>query len=632
MLQILRNKAQSLVIQVIVVIIALVFIFWGVGANLMNNREAALVVNDEEISFEDFQVAYDRAITNLGNQFGGTVPQGLLESLGIKDQVINQLIQQALLRQGAKKMGLLISREEIQDTIKNMVQFEEDGAFSLEKYQSLLALNNYSPSKFEETVKLDMLVQRTSLDISKFAATANDFEIEELHMMEKSAVAVKYVKISPNDYLESITPIDEDLEKWYTTVQDNYKTDPEIKLQYLDFSYDTVGEKLTIDEATIEQYYEDNTANYTTPEQRSARHILFKADDNSPADVHTKQEEKAQEILELAKSGSDFADLAKQYSEGPTKDRGGDLGSFSKGQMVKPFDDAVFSLKSGEISEVVKTSFGYHIIKLEIIVPATTKPLEEVKVSIMKKLQGEQAKPLAFQVANESYEAIIGAGSLKAYLDANADKKTITTEFFSRNSPPASLANDPKFLTAAFALKEGELSSLIETTNGYAILFAEAINEPSVPALADVKSQVSEDYIMSKAGEMAKETATAILSKAKEGETLGTAAEEKGLTVEESGYLSKNSDTNEESSFPVAMVDDIFKLSGKDPLPAEPRLQDGDFYVFEFIGQKLPEEAITEEDKERYKNAIIQLKQQQLLAAWLDGERQKAKIMTHKSL
>jgi peptidyl-prolyl cis-trans isomerase D len=632
MLQILRNKAQSIVIQAIVVIIALVFIFWGVGANLMNNREAALVINDEEISFEEFQVAYDRSITNLGNQFGGTVPQGLLESLGIKDQVINQLIQQALLRQGAKKMGLLISREEIQDTIKSMVQFEENGAFSLEKYQSLLALNNYSPSKFEETVKLDMLVQRTSLDISKFAATANDFEIEELHRMEKSTVAVKYVKISPNDYLESITPTDEDLEKWYATVQDNYKTDPEIKLQYLDFSYDTVGEKITIDEATIEKYYEDNTADYTTPEQRSARHILFKADDNSPAEVHTKQEERAQEILELAKNGSEFADLAKQYSEGPTKERGGDLGLFSKGQMVKPFDEAVFSLKSGEISEVVKTSFGYHIIKLEKIVPATTKPLEEVKVSIMKKLQGEQAKPLAFQVANESYEAIIGAGSLKAYLDANPDRKTITTDFFSRNNPPASLANDPKFLTTAFALKEGELSSLIETANGYAILFAEAINQPSVPALADVKSQVSEDYIQSKTEEMAKETATALLKKAKEGFTLGNAAEEQGLTVEDSGYLSKNSGANEESSFPVAMVDDIFKLSGKEPLPAEPRLQDGDFYVFEFIGQKLPEETMTEEDKERYKKAIIQLKQQQLLAAWLDGERQEAKIMTHKSL
>ncbi len=632
MLQILRNKSQSIFIQAIVVIIALVFIFWGVGANLMGSREAALVINDEEISFQESQIAYDRAYTNLRNQFGGSdIPQGLLENLGIKEQVINQLIQDALLRQGAVNMGVLISRDEIQETVQNMVQFQKDGAFNLEKYQTLLAANSYSPTKFEETVKLDMLAQKVRIGITNFAATANDFEIEDLHKLEKTTVAVNFVKISPSDYMETIVSPEQDLADYYATVQDNYKTEPQVKLQYLDFSYGNVGKKITIDDASIEKYYQDNNAEFSTPEQRSARHILFKADDSSPADIHESQQKRAQEILELAQNGSDFSELAKQYSEGPTKERGGNLGLFSRGQMVKPFDDAVFSLNAGELSDVVKTSFGYHIIKLENIVTATTQPLEEVKSSIVEKLQIEQGKKLAFQLANESYESIIGAGSLKAYLDANPEIEILNTDFFSRTAPPAGVSSDPKFLSAAFALKSGELSSLVETTSGYAILFAEAIKEPAVPKLADVKEKVIQDFKKSKAEEMAEQTATTLLQKAQESSALSTAAEEAGLTIENSGYLAKN-DSQSEGAFPAAMVEEAFKLSSKEPFPAEPGQNGGNYYVFEYIGQKTPEETLTDEDRERYRTAIIQQKQQQLLSAWLDNQRKQAKIFTHKSL
>lgn len=631
MLQILRNKAQSLVIQIIVVIIALVFVFWGVGANLMDNREAALVINDEEISFQDFQVAYDRAYTNMRDQFGGNVPQGLLESLGIKEQVINQLIQESLLRQGAEKMGLIASREEIQETIENMVQFQEDGEFDLDKYKALLVANRYSPNKFEETIKLDLLVQKANLDIGGFAATATDFEIEDLHRMEKSTVAVKYVVISPKDYSDTIIPTDENLTEWYATVSDNYKTDPQVKLKYLDFSYATVGQKITVDEESIAKYYRDHSAEFTTPEQRKARHILFKADDNSSVEEHEKQKEKAQTIYDLAKDGSDFSDLASKYSEGPTKTRGGDLGLFTRGKMVKPFDDAVFSLKKNEISDIVKTSFGYHIIKLEEIVPAKTTPLEEVKDSIIEKLQVEEGKKLAFQVASEAYESIIAGGSLKSYLDANPEVVVRDTEFFSKNKPSGTVPGDAKFLNAAFELKQGELSSLVETANGYTILSAEAVKEPMVPVLADVREQVIADYTRNKTEEMAKQTATTLLQKAQEEKSLTKAAEMGGMDVADTGYLAKNSQDND-SSFPAPLVAGTFKLSGKEPFPEEPGKHEDTFYVYEFIGQKAPETQLTDEEKENYKNALINAKRQQIISAWLKSQRQQAKIFTHKSL
>lgn len=630
MLQILRDKAQSIVIQAIVVIIALVFIFWGVGTNMMNNREAAIVINDEEISFQDFQTAYERAYNRIRDQFGGNVPQGLLENLGIKEQVTNQLIQEALLRQGAAEMGIVVSREEIRSTVQNMVQFEENGEFNMEKYSTLLAANGFTPTSFEESIKVDLLAQKASLGISGFASSASDYEIDDLYRLEKSTVAVNYVTIPREDFTDSVVIDDEALTDWYTTVQDNYKTEPQLKIKYLDFSYATVGEKVSLDEAIIEKHYKENITDYTTEEKRRARHILFKADNNSAEDVHAAQLKKAQEILDIARQGNDFSELAKQYSEGPSKDQGGDLGLFSRGQMVKPFEDAAFSLEVGGISEVVKTTFGYHIIKLEEISPAVTQPLDKVKDSIRKTLQTEQAKPLAFQVANEAYEGIISLGSLGAYLDANPQVKINETEFFSRSNPPQEFINDQKFLNAAFTLKEKELSSLLETTDGYAIVFAEAVKEPEVPELTTIKDKVTSDFKNAKAAENALEKAKIILQKAKDEASLATSAEQNGLVIMDSGDLSKSEASD--NGLPRNLVESAFKLTANAPYPEEPLSSENSLYILEFKERKDPSTALTDSDRERYQNAILQLKQQQVLSGWLKNRREQAEVYTHKNL
>ncbi len=630
MLQILRNKAQSIVIQAIVVIIALVFIFWGVGTNMMNSREAAIVINDEEISFQDFQTAYERAFNRIRDQFGGNVPQGLLENLGIKEQVTNQLIQEALLRQGAAEMGITVSREEIRSTVQNMVQFEENEGFSMEKYSTILAANGFTPTTFEESIKVDLLAQKASLGISGFATTASEFEIEDLYRMEKSTVTVKYATINRDDFKDLVEVTDDELTQWYATNQDNYKTEPKIKLKYLDFSHATVGEKINLDEKVIEQYYQDNSAEYTTKEQRRARHILFKADDNSSEEIHADKLSKAQEVLEMARQGGDFIDLAKQYSEGPSKEQGGDLGLFSKGQMVPPFEDAVFALETGGISEIVKTTFGYHIIKLEEISPAVTQPFDQVKESIRKKLQTEQAKPMALGVANAAYEGIISAGSLTAYLEANPATEVMQTGFFSRSNPPKNIGTDQNFLNAAFALNEKELSSLIETSTGYAILFAEEVKSPEIPELVSIKDRVTADFKEAKATENAQEKANTVLQQAKSESSLAKAAENNGLAISESGSLSKADTSN--NGLPPNLVESAFKLSTDLPYPEEPVTSGNSLYVFELKERKSPEAPLSEADRDRYKNAIIQLKQQQVLSGWLKNRRELAKVYTHKNL
>ncbi len=191
MLQLLRKKAQSTFIQIIVVIIALVFIFWGVGAQLAGNRQAALVVNGEEVTFQQYQQAYDRAYQRLSDQFGGNVPKGLAETFGVKQQVINQLIQTTLLRQGAQQMGLMVSAQEIRQTIEEMVQFQENGVFNVQKYKAVLAANRMAPTKFEDSMRTDQLSEIAAREIGNFASVATDFEVKEVYSQQNEKIDVK---------------------------------------------------------------------------------------------------------------------------------------------------------------------------------------------------------------------------------------------------------------------------------------------------------------------------------------------------------------------------------------------------------------------------------------------------------
>ncbi len=630
MLQILRNKSQSIFIQIIVVIIALVFIFWGVGANLFSSGEAALVINGEKISFQDFQQAYDRAYNNLRSRFNGNIPQGLLENLGIKEQVINQLIQESLIRQGAAEMGIRVSREEIQKAIELMRQFYKEDAFSIEQYNTILASNHLSPTKFEEMVALDLLVEKAVQAIQGFAATATSEEIEDLYNLDKSAVSFDYIAFTDTDYRDAVQMDEDKISSWFETVKNNYKTDPKIKLSYLDYKFADIGEKISIDDQDIAAYYDKNIDAFSDKEERHARHILFTARENDTEETHAEKRAKAEEILALAKEGADFSELAKEYSEGPSNNNGGDLGYFPRGRMVKPFEDAVFSMAEGGISDIIKTSYGYHIIKLEDIKEARTKPLDEVRDEITGILQREQAKPLAFQLVNEAYESIIGAGSLNAYLEDNKNSVELKkTELFDEKHPPEELGRDRKLLNTAFSLKEKELSSIVETDKGYAILFVDELQPPQVPDLAAIKEQVDKDYRNYQAKEIARKDAISLQKSLQANTSLKEAAEEKGLVLESSGYLEK---TASEKDIPQTLINTAFTLSPSNSFPEEPVEYNNTYYVIQFTGLKAPEVKMSEEERETYKNTIISNKEGRVVSAWIANMRDNAEILTHNSL
>ncbi len=400
MLQIFRDKSQSMFIQAIVVVIALVFIFWGVGANMMDSREAALVVNDEEISFQEYQRVYDDLLSGYRQQFGGSVPEALLDSLGLSAQVKNQLIQQALLRQGSADMGLLVSAPEVQQDIQGMVQFQDNNSFNIEKYKTLLASNRLTPHKYETARRVEMLSSKGVQAIGNFATTVTDAEINDLYQQAKEKINLTFAKISPANFTDAVTIEEEALTAWFDKNKENYKTDPQVQLKFLSFPYtgDTVPKDM--DAAKV-------------------RPLVF---------------QKANDAYEGIISAGSLQEYAKLHPEAVilTTD------FFSHKTLPENLDKAsvvqnkAFSLKSGELSSLIESPAGYSILYAQAIQKPEIPTLDTVRDQVTKDYRTDQSKILAQEKSEEILASLKGDATLADLGKTNnIETKTAT---LSRNS------------------------------------------------------------------------------------------------------------------------------------------------------------------------------------------------------
>lgn len=621
MLNILRKNAQSVVVQAIVVIIAVVFIFWGVGTNLNDNPNALAVVNGKEISYRDFQQNYERAIESYKQQFGGQIPQDFLESIGLKEQVLDQLIQSELLRQGAGKIGIQISKEAVQSKIKEMAVFNSNGRFDLANYKAVLERNKLSPTSFESGIQNDLLLNRALGALGTFSMVPAQ-EVLNWSAYINHEIKLNYAAVKSEEYIARVTIADDVLAAWYETAKQKYKTAPQCKLLYLSFNFNDDLKQVSVGDEAVRTYYQEHAETYNAPEKRRARHILFKvAADDAPETKSAKKTE-MEKILAQIKKGGDFSLLASQFSEDVTKSKGGDLGFFSRGQMVQPFEDSVFGLKKGEVSGVVETPFGYHIIKLEEVVSAKTQTIEEVTPAIRKVLERQGVKAITFKKASTAYEDIIRAGSMAKYSSVQGVNPVHRTDFFPRDMPPKEgVAGDTAFVQAAFSLRKGELSSIVETASGYAILFVDDVKESVVPELAAVRDRVIADYKKEKSVELARSAAEELLKKAKEQHSWPA-----DLQGKQTEYLKRSGPSG---AVPDELRQDAFSLVGKDIFPDKVLTAGTIFYLYQIIDSRQGKEKLDANEQRIFEQQLQEVGKNALMAAWLGQLRKEANIWTN---
>ena len=623
MLSLMRKHATSWLIKIILGAIVIVFVLWGVGSWTSQRSNSIATVNGEMITADDYRVAYKRLIEQVRQSFGNNLNDELIKTLQLDKQALNQLIDKTLMRQTASELDMRVSDQELSRSIRGFGAFQTAGVFDPRRYQGVLDRNDWTPETFEISQRDSLLMEKLN-NLITGSVKVSDQEALEWYMWNDAMVNLDFFLLQTDRYPD-ITVTAEEIQKYFESRKESYKTEPALKVRYIKLEPKTWISQVEVPDDEIQEYYNGHLNDFQNPKTVEARHILIEVDQDADSDKVAESKKRIEDILQKARSGQDFAELAKQFSEGPSKDKGGYLGTFKRDAMVKPFADKAFSMKSGEISDPVRTRFGWHLIKVEKVNEATTTPLTGAKDNIRKKLADERAKLLAYDAAESIFDAAFEGSSLE---EIAADQKLVvnTTDFFTRQGPSKGVQDKAGFAKVAFDLPEEQVSEIQDLGDGYYLLEIVDKQAVRIPELTEVEEKVKADLIKEKKNEKAKMDAEALLSALKDGVAIETAGKEFDLTPKSTGFF-KRAGTIPNIGFERELSRIAFELSDANSLPQEVIPAGKGFYVIKFKQRQTPVMEEFEKEKANILERLLQQKRSETLRAWLEQKKNSSAIV-----
>jgi len=622
MLHLMRKHAGSWLIKVVLGVVVVVFILWGSSAYRARQGNQVAVVNGETIGLEEYQSTYERLIEQYRRQFGNTLDPEAFEKLDLKRQAMDQLIGRRLFLQKARSLDLAVTDQEIIGAVQNMAAFQEGGRFDARMYQRVLAANRLTPEMFEEGLREDLVVEKIR-QLVITSAKVSQAEALETYQWREGLVSMDYVVFEPSAQKEiALTP--EEVASYYDQHKADYEIPAQVKIGYVVLPFKDLQAGVSISDEEIEEYFQDNKEAFATSKKVQARHILLKVDQGASQEARDMARGMALKVMNEAKAGADFAELAKKYSGDPgSKDKGGDLGFFTEDRMVEPFSAAAFAMKPGEISEPVETVFGWHIIKVEAVQEAKEPLLAEVKETIRTKLAEDRARSVAYDQAESLYDAAYG-GRLADTAKARG-MEIHETEFFSRGDPFKGMPQAEKLAQVAFDLSDEEVSEPVELPDGYYLLQVTERKDALIADLEAVEKRVREDLTKSRQDELAKKDADAFLGKVKDGRDLEQEAKMVGLEMKSTDYF-KRFGSIPGIGFERELIDMVFSLSPSRPLPEKVVKGKKGYYVVRFKGRKEADPNAFETKKSEIEQGLLAQKQQNMLDEYLSQLRQDGEV------
>ena len=626
MLNIMRKYAGTWLIKIILGAIVVVFVFWGVGSFRAQKKNIVALVNDEPIMIDEFRETYNNILEQLRQRFGSNLNDDMIKMLQIKEQALDQLIDQRLLLLEARKLNFRVTDGEIADVIMNMKAFQKAEVFDGDVYRSVLNRYRLSPEKFETLQKEWLLIEKLKSFITGSLKVSENEAMQRFNW-NNASVNIDYALFEPDNY-KDINPTREEIKTFFDKHKESYKTKTEIKARYIHFDPDAFKSKVIITDDELSDYYQANTKEFVKPKTVEARHILIKVEQNADIESVEKAKKKTLDVLKLAKEGKDFAKLAKQYSEGPGKESGGYLGAFAKKAMVKPFADKAFSMEPGQLSEPVRTRFGWHIIKVEKINKKTTISLDEAKNKIRKNLTREKAVGLAYDEAEVVFSSSFeGEDMVKTAKDRGLE--TLTTDFFDKKGPKG-IKDRAKFASAAFNLSLMEISAIQDLKDGYYIIqMVDKLNE-KIPELQSVEKKITIDLIKEKQDGKAHNDANSFLSEVKNGASMTAESNKYKIQLNTTGFF-KRDDPIPGIKFEKNIINAAFKLSNSKKFPEDVIKGKKGYYIIKFKDRKEPASEGFNKEKTKIKDKLLQEKKRKTFEAWITQVRNKSIISIEKS-
>jgi peptidyl-prolyl cis-trans isomerase D len=512
---------HKMLIQIVLAIVFLPFAFFGVDSYFRGSERSGEVgeVNGRPITQQEYAQSLQDRQAALQRMIGGSVPPGLLDSPEIRNAVVDGIVRQRLLIDRAVSGGVLIGDSQLQQLIAEQPAFLDGGKFSNARYTELLKRQNMTPVSFENGLRRDLMVERVT-DAFRGSSLVAGAVAERLLRLNAQQREVSLKAIEPQQFIAEVKLADDAVKQYYDSHQDEFKVAERARVDYVTLSLDAVATQIEVSADEVKQFYEQNTKQYAGGEERQASHILISADSSASPEQKKLARAQAEKLLaQVKKNPAQFAELAKKNSQDPgSAAKGGDLGFFPRGAMTGPFEDAVFAMKTGEISDIVESQFGYHIIRLAGIKGHGFEDARKtVELDLKRQRASKRFSELAEQFSNLAFEQ---GESLKPAADA-LKLQVQSGGWVSRSGAENKLLNNPKLLQAIFAdevVKNKRNSEVVDVGNNTLVAARVAEYSPaSVYPLADVSASIAKQLTVKQASQLAAKYGRELLAKLKAG-------------------------------------------------------------------------------------------------------------------
>jgi peptidyl-prolyl cis-trans isomerase D len=615
-----KNVLKWSLVLVVLAFIALYIPASNDSANGAGLNDMVASVEGNEVTVGEFRQAYARQMQAYRSAYGADMDERLLRQLGIDQRIVQQLIEEKVALAEARRLGITASDEEVRQRILAIPAFQENGRFiGFDRYRQMLQMQNppLRESDFEEQVRNSITVEKLQAAITNWISIS-DADVEAALRERNEKVKLAVVNFPADKFREGAQATDQEVSAWFEGNTENYRIPEKRKVKYALLDVQAVRDRITVSPQDVQNYFEDNAQQFSTPEQVRASHILLKTEGKNEEDVRTL----AEDIAKKARAGADFAALAKQYSEDESNNTtGGDLDYFSRGQMVPEFDAAAFSLEPGEVSDPVKTSFGYHVIKMADKRAATSRPLAEVQAQIEDQIKWQRAQDEAQRTADD----------LAAQLKAPGDLETIArprgltvseSGFFSREEPIAGLGLAPAAAEQAFTLEEGTVSPAIRTPQGFAFLTVTGKQDAYVPKLEEVQARVRDDVLKNKALEAARQKATEVAGALKGG-NFEAAAKAAGVEIQTTDLISRGAPIGDAGVSPAI---DAVAFSLPEGSVSDPITTDNGAVVVRVVERQEPSAEEVASGRQGMRDELMNERRGRFFAAYMGKARERMDV------
>jgi peptidyl-prolyl cis-trans isomerase D len=561
MLERIREGSQGPWAMGILALVILSFVFAGVGSYINSSASvAAANVNGEEIGLDELERAYQNERSRMESQFGeafATLASDTAYLQNFRQGILERLIGEKLLDQAAQEFGLRVSDEQIKLAIVSMKEFQIDGQFDNDRYLALLRQAGFQTNDFRDYMRVDMVRRQLSQSLmgTEFALVG---EAKAAYLMQQQTRDIRYLNIPASKFVDQVNISDEEVLDFYQSNISQFDTQQKVSLSYVELILDDLLSSIEVTDDELAEYYQQNLFDYRTDEERQVAHILFESAEEDEAIAI-----KAEQVLAKIQSGENFAELAKTFSSDTfSAENGGDLGWFGKGIMDPDFEEAAFSLADkDDVSDVVKSEFGYHIIKLTDVKLEQVNAFKNVKQEIIVKVKKVKAEERFYEISQRISEV---AFEVPDNLDEVADlagKAISTTDLFSRANSPDVVSN-PNVLSSAFSfelIEDAVNSEVIELGRNHIIVVRVAQHEPErTKTIDEVQEQIKKTLAAQSTQHAARDWAMELKVALANNEDV-----DPKLFALDLSWEVKQAVTRNDPSLSQTIVDALFKLSAK---------------------------------------------------------------------